>query len=124
MINMTSDMFYLLNITTSLGLATFFGFILFEVLERLSELRDRAVVYEVKIRPCSITGREVIEWDVTNKLPIKVTKRREKKKSLSRGDIERAWSRCHHGILVNQGVYEAGLLKLLKELGFTEEGEK
>lgn len=36
----------------------------------LSQLRDLGVVYEKTERNCKITGRVVIEWDMTDKLPI------------------------------------------------------
>jgi hypothetical protein len=36
----------------------------------LSQLRDLGVLYEKQIRNCNITGRMVIEWDLTDKLPI------------------------------------------------------
>jgi hypothetical protein len=35
----------------------------------LSQLRDLGVVYEKRERLCSITGRNVIEWDLTDELP-------------------------------------------------------
>lgn len=35
----------------------------------LSQLRDLGVVYEKMERNCKITGRVVIEWDITDKLP-------------------------------------------------------
>ena len=41
--------------------------------KRLGELRDAGVVYEVRERKCTITGRNVIEWDVTDNLPTKLT---------------------------------------------------
>ena len=37
----------------------------------LSQLRDLGVVYEKDERKCNVTGRVVIEWDLTDKLPIK-----------------------------------------------------
>ena len=37
----------------------------------LSQLRDLGVIYEKSIKECSVTGRSVIEWDLTDKLPIK-----------------------------------------------------
>ena len=37
----------------------------------LSQLRDLGVVYEMNERKCNITGRVVIEWELTDKLPIK-----------------------------------------------------
>jgi hypothetical protein len=36
---------------------------------RLSELRELGCVYEVKVAPCPVTGRNVIWWDVTANLP-------------------------------------------------------
>jgi len=36
---------------------------------RLSELRARGLIYETGTRSCKITGRMVIEWDVTDRLP-------------------------------------------------------
>lgn len=39
--------------------------------KRLPELRDLGVVVEVRERLCSVTGREVIEWDVIEGLPVK-----------------------------------------------------
>jgi len=41
-----------------------------DCMKRISELRDRGVVYEVRTRKCRITGKNVIEWDLTDKLPI------------------------------------------------------
>ena len=43
-----------------------------DCMKRISELRDRGVIYEVKTRECRVTGRNVIEWDLTDKLPIKI----------------------------------------------------
>jgi hypothetical protein len=37
----------------------------------LSQLRDLGVVYETKERQCKVSGRTVIEWDLTNNLPNK-----------------------------------------------------
>jgi hypothetical protein len=39
----------------------------------LSQLRDLGVVYEKTERKCNVTGRLVIEWDLTDNLPIKST---------------------------------------------------
>jgi len=41
---------------------------------RTSELRDLGVIYEKRQRKCTITGMNVIEWDLTDKLPINPTK--------------------------------------------------
>lgn len=46
---------------------------------RFSELRDLGVVYEVATRSCSVTGMTVIQWDVTDRLPKKVTKKTTEK---------------------------------------------
>ncbi len=41
---------------------------------RLSELRDCGVVQELGTKACSITGHNVILWDVTDQLPVKPKK--------------------------------------------------
>jgi hypothetical protein len=38
---------------------------------RFTELRDLGVIYEKQVRACKITGRNVIEYDITGNLPIK-----------------------------------------------------
>ena len=42
-----------------------------DCMKRISELRDLGVIYEKRERNCSITGKMVIEWDLTDKLPLK-----------------------------------------------------
>lgn len=37
--------------------------------QRLSEMRELGVIYERGIRECKVTGRQSIEWDLTDKLP-------------------------------------------------------
>jgi hypothetical protein len=37
---------------------------------RTTELRDLGVIYEKGIKKCSVTGMSVIEWDLTDKLPV------------------------------------------------------
>tara|TARA_R100000781_G_scaffold539_5_gene904 strand:- start:1295 stop:1717 length:423 start_codon:yes stop_codon:yes gene_type:complete len=41
---------------------------------RFTELRDLGVIYERGEKKCSITGRNVIEWDLTDRLPINIKK--------------------------------------------------
>ena len=41
---------------------------------RFTELIELGVIYEVRSRKCSITGMNVIEWDLTDKLPVNVKK--------------------------------------------------
>lgn len=36
---------------------------------RFTELRNLGVIYEKGIKQCSVTGRNAIEWELTNKLP-------------------------------------------------------
>jgi len=45
-----------------------------DCMKRLSELRDLGTIYEKRERKCNVTGKIVIEWDLTDKLPIKPTK--------------------------------------------------
>tara|TARA_B110000967_G_scaffold1009_1_gene1054 strand:+ start:363 stop:794 length:432 start_codon:yes stop_codon:yes gene_type:complete len=47
---------------------------------RISELFDRGVVYEKEIVECKSTGRKVIQWDLTDKLPIKIKNSNKTKK--------------------------------------------
>jgi hypothetical protein len=42
-----------------------------DCMKRISELRDLGVIYEKGIRKCKVTGKNVIEWDLTDKLPLK-----------------------------------------------------
>jgi hypothetical protein len=37
---------------------------------RTTELRDLGVIYEKGTKKCSVTGRNVIEWDLTDNIPI------------------------------------------------------
>lgn len=62
---------------------------------RLSELRNIGVVRELGTCKCPLTGRTVILWDVTDKLPIKFEKPvREKCKACEgRGYIESTQAR-------------------------------
>jgi hypothetical protein len=57
---------------------TTFG--VFGVSSRFTELRDLGVIYEKGEKTCSITGRNVIEWDFTDKLPVKIKKTTTTKK--------------------------------------------
>tara|TARA_R110000744_G_scaffold334086_1_gene439458 strand:+ start:57 stop:479 length:423 start_codon:yes stop_codon:yes gene_type:complete len=55
---------------------------------RFTELRELGVIYEKDVRKCRITGVNVIEWDLTNKLPInaklsKTNKKDKKEKALN-----------------------------------------
>tara|TARA_R110000824_G_scaffold5954_1_gene27313 strand:+ start:140 stop:550 length:411 start_codon:yes stop_codon:yes gene_type:complete len=47
---------------------------------RFTELRDLGVIYEKCVRPCRITGRNVIEWDLTDRLPVDIKKSNKTKK--------------------------------------------
>lgn len=47
---------------------------------RVSELFERGVVYEKAIVECKSTGRKVTQWDLTDKLPIKIKKSNKTKK--------------------------------------------
>jgi|TARA_Y100001963_G_C6703028_1_gene410467 hypothetical protein len=64
---------------------TTFG--IFGVSSRFTELRDLGVIYERGEKQCSITGRNVIEWDLTDRLPVKIkntnkTKQQKKNEAL------------------------------------------
>jgi len=47
---------------------------------RFTELRELGVIYEVRNRKCTITGMNVIEWDLTDKIPNKFKKTNKTKK--------------------------------------------
>jgi len=47
---------------------------------RFTELRELGVIYEVKNRKCTITGRTSIEWDLTDRLPINLKNTKKTKK--------------------------------------------
>lgn len=63
--------------------------------KRLSELRDLGVVKEVGKRKCRVTGRQAIEWDVTNELPEKskprTVKPRDEHLREALADMRRCW---------------------------------
>tara|TARA_R110002050_G_scaffold243227_1_gene379744 strand:+ start:162 stop:584 length:423 start_codon:yes stop_codon:yes gene_type:complete len=47
---------------------------------RFTELRELGVIYEVRNRKCTITGMNVIEWDLTDRLPVTVKNTNKTKK--------------------------------------------
>ncbi len=47
---------------------------------RFTELRELGVIYEKGEKQCSITGRNVIEWDLTDRLPVNVKSSNKTKK--------------------------------------------
>ena len=47
---------------------------------RISELFDRGVVYEKGIVECKSTGRKVIQWDLTDRLPVTIKSSNRTKK--------------------------------------------
>lgn len=52
---------------------------------RLGELRERGVVEEMGIRQCSVSGQRVLLWDVTDKLPSKIKKKKRRKCEVCNG---------------------------------------
>jgi hypothetical protein len=57
---------------------TTFG--VFGVSSRFTELRELGVIYERGEKQCSITGRNVIEWDLTDRLPVNIKNPNKTKK--------------------------------------------
>lgn len=47
---------------------------------RFTELRRIGVIYEKDVRPCKVTGRNVIEWDLTDRLPVNIKNPNKTKK--------------------------------------------
>ncbi len=50
---------------------------------RFTELRDLGVISEKGEKKCSITGRNVIEWDLTDRLPVNLKNTNKTKKHRS-----------------------------------------
>ena len=48
---------------------------------RFTELRNLGVIYEVRNRKCTITGRTSIEWDLTDNLPKNIKLSKDSKKN-------------------------------------------
>lgn len=44
------------------------------IMPRFAELKDLGVITDIGKRICTITGRTVLEWEVTGELPIKKSK--------------------------------------------------
>ena len=55
---------------------------------RFTELRNLGVIYEKGTVKCSITGRNVIQWDLTDKLPKNPVKKEKQTKVISVKDAE------------------------------------
>jgi len=51
-----------------------------DCMKRVSELRDLGTIYEKRERKCNVTGKIVIEWDLTDRLPVKTKVTTETKK--------------------------------------------
>ena len=49
---------------------------LIQMWARFTELQDMGVLRELGTRPCKVTGRVAIEWDVSGKLPTSVSRKR------------------------------------------------
>ena len=47
---------------------------------RFTELRDLGVIYEKGERLCKVTGRNVIEWDLTDTIPVEIKNTNKTKK--------------------------------------------
>lgn len=47
------------------------------IMPRFAQLKKLGVIEEVGSRPCTVTGREVIVWDVTNNLPRKIGSKKQ-----------------------------------------------
>lgn len=54
---------------------------------RFTELRELGVIYEVGVKKCSITNRNVIEWDLTDNLPFKLEKNKTKSKKTKINEV-------------------------------------
>jgi hypothetical protein len=41
-----------------------------DCMKRISELNKLGVIYDKGTRACNVTGRNVVEWDLTDRLPV------------------------------------------------------
>lgn len=60
--------------------------------KRCSELKKRGLALEVGERLCSVTGRNCITWDVTDKLPTKLTKKETRIEKACREAYEKGFN--------------------------------
>tara|TARA_R100000541_G_scaffold13397_1_gene22359 strand:+ start:762 stop:1160 length:399 start_codon:yes stop_codon:yes gene_type:complete len=79
----------------------------FGIGSRFTELRDMNVIYEVGSRKCSVTGRNVIEWDLTGNMPVKHKKKIGKPRNINKvinyliaGMDIRGWNSISKDILI------------------------
>lgn len=79
---------------------------------RFTELRELGVIYEVQNRKCSITGMNVIEWDLTDNLP-KETKLRKTKKDRVNDALESLRELYKNKNCKEKWIKAADLIKLI-----------
>ena len=51
-----------------------------DCMKRISELNKLGVIYDKGTRTCNVTGRNVVEWDLTDRLPVNVKRSTNTKK--------------------------------------------
>lgn len=78
---------------------------------RFTELRRLGVIYEKGIRKCRVTGRNVIEWDLTDRLPIIFKNKNQTKKQKINNVIS-----CLRELYKNKNVSTAEDWKKIAEL--------
>ena len=94
---------------------TTFG--VFGVSSRFTELRDLGVIYEKGEKKCSITGRNVIEWDLTDRLPINIknpNKTKQQKKNDALESLRNLYKKRYKKInddTINEWKIVADLIK-------------
>ncbi len=88
--------------------------------KQLSVLRDQGVLYEKGTRECKITGRKVIEWDITGNLPV-IPKKSSKPKNINKvidylieGMDLRNWDVISKSMLIKLKISEDGITKKKK----------
>lgn len=78
---------------------------------RFTELRELGVIYEKGVRKCRITGKNVIEWDLTNRLPVIFKNKKQTKKQKINNVIS-----CLRELYKNRNVSTAEDWKKIAEL--------
>ena len=88
---------------------------------RFTELRDMGVIFETGTRKCKITNRNVIEWDLTGNMPVKIKKKKGRPRNfnkcidyLSEGMDLRNWDVISKSMLIKLKISEDGIAKKKK----------
>jgi len=80
------------------------------VVTRLGELRDMGCVMELTTRRCEVSGQNVIVWDVTDRVPIKLEKRETSRQKILKLELALGW-------YANTGNHPIGIIDYVSDGG-------